>query len=213
MTGLSRRAALRPGLAGHPDRRLPQPHRCHPRLHDLYLERRLELKLTTLAGSAHARRAAPMVPRRAGATRRGPRSRADRHLAAGARGSALPARQADRPAAGAAPARRDRAAAGVARLGAGDAGRARRGHCTVRYLARRAVVVGPERWTAVSCRRWCASSWMASRRPRCSPCGGTRSSSPGCPSCRAASARAGVRIRPQVPVLLRSGTAGCCSTS
>ncbi len=124
-----------------------------PRLHDLYLERRLELKVSTLAGSAHAEESSTDG---AAARWRYP-SRTAFHARTGTSPSALEdllSRHARRTALPRVrppvpveieppPEWRDWAQATL--------GRARGGHCTVRYLARRAVVVGPDRWTAVFC--------------------------------------------------------------
>ena len=124
-----------------------------PRLQDLYLERRLELKTYALAGSCHAEESRSEG---AAARWRYP-SRTTLHARTGcsapaledllsrhARRTVLPR---SRPAAPVAieppPGWRDWAASTLAR--------ARSRHCTVRFLARRAVVVGPDRWAAVSC--------------------------------------------------------------
>ncbi|HOC43104.1 MAG TPA: metallopeptidase TldD-related protein [Thermoanaerobaculales bacterium] len=124
-----------------------------PRLQDVYLERRLELRMSTLAGACHAEESRSDG---AAARWRYP-SRTAFHARTGTSQPALEdllsrhGRRTDLPRLRpAAPAELE-PPAGWRDWALRTLSSARRGHCTVRFLARRAVVVGPERWAAVAC--------------------------------------------------------------
>ena len=124
-----------------------------PRLHDLYLERRLELKLSILAGATHAEesRSDGAAARWRYPTRTTLQARTGTSPAAvedllsrhGRRPSLPRARPSDADEIEPPPEWPDWAASTLSR--------SRHGHCTVRWLARRAAVVSPDGWTAVSC--------------------------------------------------------------
>jgi len=124
-----------------------------PRLQDVYLERRLEVRMYALAGSFHAEESRSEG---AAARWRYP-SRTAFHARTGTSQPALEdllsrhGRRTELP-------RVRPAAPGELEPPPGwhdwarqTLSRVRRGHCTVRFLARRAAVVGPDRWAAVSC--------------------------------------------------------------
>lgn len=122
-----------------------------PRLQDLYLERRLELKVTSIAGSWQAEEgrsdgaavrwrfpSRTALHARTGTTH----SALEDLLSRTARRTTVPRVRPIHPVEIDPPRRWREWAAEIL-------GRARSGHCTVRYMARRAVVVRPDRWVAI----------------------------------------------------------------
>jgi hypothetical protein len=124
-----------------------------PRLHDLFLERRLELTAGDLAGARHAEE----IRSEGAAARWRYPSRSSFQARTGCSPLALEdllsrhARQTVLPRARPAAPDEIEPPAEWREWTASTLARARGHHCTLRYLARRAVVVSPERWAVVDC--------------------------------------------------------------